>query len=294
MAPPRNRRPGFSRRAQYGLFITYVAMVVGALVGAALLLISEFNPAAFAWLRGAASEVTTPVASAGSWVQRGVASVPSGVGQYFGVVSENQRLKAELAANRDIVMRARALAHENSRLRAVMKLRDPIVEPVARARLVSSTASSTRRYGILNAGSNQGVRPGQPVRGPEGLIGRVIETSFNTSRVLLAVDPESVVPVRRLRDGLPAFAHGRGDGLIDVRSADIASVQFQAGDIFVTSGTGGVFPPNIPVARVIENARDTVRARAYANPNALDFALVTRPFLPPPPQQPPVNASGAR
>ena len=46
MAPPGNRRPGFSRRAQYGLFLTYVGAISGALIGGVLLLLSAFNPTA--------------------------------------------------------------------------------------------------------------------------------------------------------------------------------------------------------------------------------------------------------
>ena len=291
MAPPRTRRPGFSRRAQYGLFLGYVLAVLGALIGAALLLLSTFNPPAYAWLRGGAAEVTTPIASGLDWVRRGIVGVPGGIGQYFGVVSENQRLKAELEANRLMMMRARALAQENARLRALMGLRDPLIQPVARARLVSSTATSTRRYGTLNAGAWQGVRSGQPVRGPEGLIGRVVEVSPNTARILLIVDPESIVPVKRLSDGLPAIASGRGDGLLDIRPAEVMNVAFRAGDVFVTSGTGGLFPPNIPVARARANGVGAAEARVYANPDGMDFALVMRPFLPAPAASPTPAAS---
>ena len=63
MAPPRNRRPGFSRRAQYGLFISYVIAAGGALVGVILLLLSTFHPPAFAAVRGTFSELVTPIAS---------------------------------------------------------------------------------------------------------------------------------------------------------------------------------------------------------------------------------------
>ncbi len=51
MAPPKNRRPGFSRRAQYGLFLGYVIAAAGALVGAILLVISAIDPTGFASLR---------------------------------------------------------------------------------------------------------------------------------------------------------------------------------------------------------------------------------------------------
>ena len=101
MAPPRNRRPGFSRRAQYGLFIGYVIAVAGVLIGAALLVLSTFNPPAFAAVRGVFAEITTPVASAFAWLRGGVAGVPSGVSSYVNVRGENARLK-KLLADRDL------------------------------------------------------------------------------------------------------------------------------------------------------------------------------------------------
>ena len=286
MAPPRNRRPGFSRRAQYGLFLGYVLLLGGALIGVVLLLISTLNPPAFAPLRSTLSEITTPVSSAFDWARRGLASIPGGIVSYFGVHSENARLKQQIVNDKRLVAEARTLGQENRHLRDMLKLRDVATDAVIIARLVNSSSSSTRRYATLNAGSWQGVKHGQPVREPDGLIGQVIETGPNTSRVLLVVDAESIVPVRRIRDGMPAIASGRGDGLIEVRSANVANLLFQPGDTFVTSGTGGVFPPNVPVARVIKTARDVATAEPSANPDSLDFALVQQVFLPEPPPAP--------
>lgn len=280
MAPSRNRRPGFSRRAQYSLFLSYVIAVAGALVGAVLLALATLDPPAFAALRAATAEVTTPVSSGIAAIGRGIASIPASVSDYIGVRRQNEQLRKELADNHALLMRARTLSYDNRRLKTLLQLRESVPNPVVAARLVSSSASSTRRFAVLNAGSWQGVKQGQPVRGPEGLIGRVLETGPNTARVLLLSDPESVVPVRRTRDGLPALAAGRGDGLLDIRSASLANVGFEPGDIFVTSGTGGIYSPNIPVARVLKRARDTALARTFAQPDTLDFALVQEGFLP--------------
>src|SRR5947207_5612243 len=96
LAPQRNRRPGFSRRAQYGLFLGYVAAGIGAVGAAAMLLLSTFNPPAYAVVRGAISELTTPIASALSWTRRSVANVPGGVSSYFGVRAENQALRKKI------------------------------------------------------------------------------------------------------------------------------------------------------------------------------------------------------
>ncbi|WP_375397301.1 rod shape-determining protein MreC [uncultured Sphingomonas sp.] len=288
MAPPRNRRPGFSRRAQYSLFLGYVIAVAGSLVGAGLLVVSAINPPAFSALRAGAGELTAPIGWGLGAVIGGVAALPSDIGGYFGVHNENVRLKQELAAERASLLRARALAFENRRLKLLLSLREPGSDPVATARLVGSSASSTRRYATLYAGLLQGLCAGQSVRGPSGLIGRVLEAGPNTARVLMLVDPESIVPVRRTRDGAAGFAAGRGDTLLDVKPIALANAEFQPGDVLVTSGVGGIYPPNIPVALVVSRSRDGALARPVEHPDAMDFATVLPAYLPPlpPPAEP--------
>jgi rod shape-determining protein MreC len=288
MAPSRNRRPGFSRRAQYSLFLGYVIAVAGALVGAVLLALGTLDPPAFAALRATVAEVTTPISSGIAGVGRGIGSIPSSIADHFAVHQENAQLRKELSDAHALLLRARSLSYDNFRLKALLQIRERVPDPVVTARLVSSSASSTRRYAILNAGSWQGVRDGQPVRGPEGLIGRILESGPNSARVLLLSDPESIVPVRRTRDGLPALAAGRGDGLIDIRSVSVANAAFEPGDVFVTSGTGGIYSPEIPVARVIKRAKDIALARSFTEPDTLDFALVQQAYMPPvpPPRSP--------
>lgn len=286
MAPPHNRRPGFSRRAQYSFFLAYVVALAGAIVSAVLLALSSLDPPAFASLRASVAEVATPLSSGISGVGNWLGSIPGGIGDYIAVRDQNAALRKQLADQHALFMRARSLSYDNRRLLALLQVRERIAEPVVAARLVSSSGSSTRRFAVLNAGSWQGVATGQPVRGPEGLIGRVLETGPNSARVLLLIDPESVVPVRRTRDGVPALAAGRGDGLIDVKSVALATADFGPGDVFVTSGTGGIYPPNIPVARVIRRGRDAAVARSFAQADTLDYALVQRPFMPAPPPIP--------
>jgi rod shape-determining protein MreC len=283
MAPSNNRRPGFSRRAQYGVFASYVFAVAGMLVGVILLALSYFDPTTFGAARTAVAEVTAPVSSVLSYAGRTVGSVPDGVGSYFMVHEQNLALRRQIADDHAVTMRARAINYENRRLKALLGLRERISVPVVSARLVSSSPTSTRRFAVLNAGSWQNVERGQPVLGPDGLIGQIVESGPNTARVLLLTDPESSVPVRRTRDGLPALAVGRGDGLIDVRSVSNAAATFAPNDVFVTSGAGGVYPPNVPVARVLRHGRDIVLAEAVMRASTLDFALVQRAFLPAPP-----------
>lgn len=280
MAAPPNRRPGFSRRAQYGEFLKYVVAVSGALVAAAMVALSMFDPSTFAALRLAISELTAPVSTGMAQVGSAVASTPGTVADYFAVHERNAALRREIDDMHAMSVRARSIAVENRRLKRLLAVHDRTIDPVATARLVSSSITSTRRYAILNAGFRQGVLSGQPVRGPDGLVGRVIESGPDTARVLLLADPESVVPVRRTRDGLAAIAAGRGDGLLEVRAANLADGSFRLGDLLVTSGSGGIYGPDIPVATIVSRTRDTVLARALEAPDSFDYAQVQKAYQP--------------
>lgn len=280
MAPPPNRRLGFSRRAQYSAFITWVVMVSGLLIAAAVLALAKFDPATFASLRVALSEITAPVSTLFARTGQAVASTPAVVSDYFAVRQRNAELRKRIDDMETLFVRARALSVENRRLKRLMRTYDRTLDPVATARLVSSSVTSSRRYAILNAGYNQGVLPGQPVRGPDGLVGRIVESGPDTARVLLLGDPESIVPVRRTRDGQPAIVSGRGDGWLEVRAVNLSDASFRKDDLLVTSGAGGIYGPNIPVAKVVSRSGETVLARPLELPSSFDYALVQKVYLP--------------
>jgi len=280
MAPPKTRRPGFSRRAQYGLFIGYVVAVGGVVLAVLLLVLAVVDPRGFGALRGAALDATTPVSSAGRAIVNGVTGAGDAIGHYFMAASQNDDLKRRLEVAERELVEARALRYENARLKRLLKLGATVEDEVAVARIVSSSFDSSRRLATITAGSSDGIEVGQPVRAPEGLIGRIIETGRFASRVLLLTDGASNVPVRLVRNGIPAMATGRGDGTLDIKPLEVGANPFRKGDIFVTSGTGGIFPPNIPAAIVVSVSRDETLARPLANPARSDFAVVQRVYMP--------------
>jgi len=280
VARPSTRRPGFSRRAQYGLFLSYVIAVGGMLFAALLLLIAIVDPTGFNALKGAALDVTRPVGSAGRSVVRFFAGVGDSIGDYWRAGAQNAELRRRLQDTRRKLIEAQATEMENKRLKALLKLSEGLEDEVAVTRIVGSSFDSVRRLATLAAGASSGVRPGQPVRSADGLIGRVIETGRWASRVLLVSDGASNVPVRLVRDGTPAIAGGHGDGTIDLKTLEVGRNPFRRGDVLVTSGVGGVFPPNIPVAVVVSVDGDRTVAKPLADPSAVDYAVVLNVYQP--------------
>lgn len=274
MAPPSNRHPGFSRRAQYSTFVAYLIAAAGAVLGAIFLVVSHRNDGAMAGPRSAASDLTAAPATAAAATRAAGASWLDSLSGYFVSGSETARLRKEVDLARVQRVEALALREENQRLKALLQLIESDGKPVAVARLIGSTHSSTRRFATLSVGTTSGVRQGMPVRTPHGLIGRVLEVGARTGRVLLITDNESIVPVRRSTDGVAAFAIGRGDGLLQIRLVNLGVNPLKVGDALVTSGSGGLYRPGVAMAIVTKLTADGAVAQPLGNPDAAELVIV--------------------
>jgi rod shape-determining protein MreC len=280
MAPATGSRPGWSRRAQYSLFFSFLAVIAGIIIGLTLLAVSLVAPKTFAELRGAALDVTGPVASALHEVTATVKGLASGAGNYWDAASQNAELKRQNKAMLQRMVEAKAIAQENRQLKATLQLRGHTRQTVAVGRIVGSSFNSPRRFAIFSAGSSDGVRVGMPVRSADGLVGRVIDAGALASRLLLVSDRSNIVPARLLRSGIPVISQGRGDGTVDVRPLEVGRNPFRRGDIIITSGTGGLYPPLVPVARIVKLDDDGAVAIPLADPANTSFAIVEPPYEP--------------
>ncbi len=274
MAPPSSRRSGFSKKAQYSLFTGYLLAGAGALLGLGLLALSLWQPSAFAPLRGAATDVVAPAGKVTAATRSGSQGFVASIAGYFSAGTQNAELRREMEIARIRLAEADAVKAENRRLKGLLGLSDGDTKPVAVARLIGSTATSGRRHAYISAGAGDGVQPGMPVVSERGVIGRVLETGRNSARVLLLTDSESVLPVRRAKDNIIAFAEGRGDGLLRIRLVNLGVNPLKVGDLMVTSGAGGYYRPGVAVAVIAKITPDGGIAQLIAEPGATNFVAV--------------------
>ncbi|MEO9600758.1 rod shape-determining protein MreC [Parasphingorhabdus sp.] len=274
MAPPINRRPGFSKRAQYSIFASFLLGILGAVLGLLLLLVSFIDPQGFAALRTIGAETMAPVSKSLAEIGGATGNAGDEISAYFKAGSKNAAMQRELEQNRIEILEARALKQENERLKRLLDLTEEIPDSIAMARLISSTASSTRRIATIGVGSSSGLETGQPVRSPQGLVGRILETGPTTARVLLVSDTKNVTPVQRASDSLAAFATGRGDGTVDIQPINIGTNPFEGGDLVITSGSGGLYSPGTPVAVVVRITETGAIGRVLASPAKVSHAIV--------------------
>jgi rod shape-determining protein MreC len=227
------------------------------------------------WLAGAAlllAIVLLLVPGAGrvaeGWASRGVVGLQAAVAavaeQVRGGVDTMQRaaeLRAENRALREQVERLQAeitqlheLELENYELRQLAGLQPlPLRNELIPARVVGRDPLPFVQVIALDVGSEQGVREDMPVVTWRGLIGRVIDVQPTTARVLLITDASSAVAVRvqAPESRATGVVRGRNDALLLLQYVE-QQAPLETGDLLITSGLGGVFPPGVPVGKVVQ------------------------------------------
>ena len=207
-----------------------------------------------------------------------VARMPA---QALGRVTEHfdaqERLLAENRELHEKVLQHAAAAQEVTLLRAEQAQLLAMRETQARydgngilAQVVYNARNPFTRKIVVDKGMTQGAQAGMPVIDGSGVVGQVTNVGTFTSEVTLVTEKDQSVPVMLLRNGLRAVAVGSGkDGSIDVPFMPV-SADIQAGDMFVTSGIDGTYPPGLVVAKVanVDKNAAYVFAKILARPAA--------------------------
>jgi len=200
------------------------------------------------------------------------ASIARRIGDFFVTHSslreENARLTRDNFANEARLQQLEALRAENAQLRALLEARGQIGIELVTAEVLYAARDPFTRKVVVDRGSQHDVRAGQAVVDDRGVVGQVTRVYPWLAEVTLITDKGQFVPVQNLRNGLRAVLSGTGnDGALDLRFIPL-NADFQNGDQLVTSGIDGVYPPGLPVARVmqVERNADQIFARITCAP----------------------------
>ncbi len=166
------------------------------------------------------------------------------------LLEENRRLQQENLVLRGKTLQLAAFTAEISRYRALLRSSQLVGHEVMVAEIISVTSDPTRHLLILDKGADDSVQIGQPLLGAKGLMGQIVEVGTHSSRALLISDQTHAVPVQINRNGVRGIAEGIGDLDRLVIRHIAATTDILVGDLLVTSGLGGRFPPGYPVAVV--------------------------------------------
>lgn len=158
------------------------------------------------------------------------------------LLEENRKLLNDIALFREA-------QQENIRLRDLLKFKEKYALETQVARVIAKDVSTEFRAIRLNRGENAGIKKNMAVVSNEGIVGRILRTTKNTSDVVTLLDlnsaVDSIVERSRVRGVIEGMTDQSCQLLYTVRTDDI-----QPGDTLVSSGLGGIFPKGVLVGTV--------------------------------------------
>ncbi|GAC1408371.1 MAG: hypothetical protein NVSMB6_07260 [Burkholderiaceae bacterium] len=197
-----------------------------------------------------------------------------GVGEYFSSLTrlkeQNKQMRLEQAHNAQRLQQAEHLLAENNQLRRLLGTSERLPVKAVLAELLYDARDAFTRKVVLDRGTQHGVALGQPVIDDIGVVGQVTRVFPFSSEVTLLTDRDQAISVQIVRSGLRSVAYGGGQsGLLDLRFMS-SNADIQVGDVLVTSGIDGIYPPGLAVAKVarIENKSTDAFAHIVCQPAA--------------------------
>jgi rod shape-determining protein MreC len=189
------------------------------------------------------------------------------VGTYFSsqraLADDNAALQAELLSQAPLVQGYPAVEKENARLRGLMKLEARVpVDATAAEVLYSSRDPFTQKL-FVDKGEAAGVQAGRAVIDSIGVVGQVTRVFPYMSEVTLVTDKDHAVPVKVERSGVRTVMYGAGAARPPELRYLSPSIEIQPGDLLVTSGIDGTYPPGLAVALVVSVERETGQSFAH-------------------------------
>jgi len=191
---------------------------------------------------------------------------------------QNEALKKENDYLRVKLQQTHALALESQALRQALQLRDRANLPMRAAEIIGTSATADFRTVTIDRGTSDGVREDMAVVAAAGAVGRVVQPSGHAAKVQLLVDRNAAAAVKVERSGAQGIVMGSGESLLRLEYMS-TTADLKVGDVLITSGIDGVYPPGFAVGRIetLDRAGGTfrtIRVRPAVSFSDLEQVLV--------------------
>ncbi len=181
------------------------------------------------------------------------------------IQNENEALQCRRIELAQVSSSAAQLSTENAQLRRLLNMQgNKSEQPAVVAEVLYEAPTPFNRRLIFDRGELDGVAPGMPVIDEGGVVGQIVRVTPVSSEAALLTDEVVSIPVQLMRTGLRLIAFGSNQpGKIEVRYFS-SDADIKPGDLLITSGIGGAYPPGLTVGKIDSVDRDASSGFAHA------------------------------
>ncbi len=257
-----------------------VAVICATIAALILVFIPRDDPAVVSF-RQLMVELTAPIISLLSLPGEGLDRVYLRAQGYNALLVENQALRAENQRLQGAEAELQRTALLLDRYRDVLRMDVGDDIGFVGTRIMADMRSPFARTVLADAGAKQGARIGLAVVGDKGVVGRIVATSANTSRILLVTDLNSHIPVVIGAKRVRAVMSGTNSGFPKIEFVSKAD-SVLAEDVVLTSGDGGEVPAGFKIGVIVETETG-MAVQLAQNIDHLTLARIiwTKPAEPP-------------
>ena len=257
-----------------------ITLLILIFLSTAIFIVGKANTGLSDRARSSLADVTVPVLDVLSKPILGLDWAAKRMVDMIFVYRENDHLREINRRLRDWQARALRLEQENQRFEKLLNVQNDFGKTVITPRVVADASGPFVHAKLLNVGKDDGIRKGQVATDDFGLVGQIVAVGQRSARLLLLTDLNSRVPVLVGAKQNPAILAGDNTRFPTIVFLPVG-VQAMPGDLVVTSGAGGVFPPRLPIGRVVSSRDDVIRVQLFSDSDRLDFVNILD-FRPPP------------
>ncbi len=252
--------------------LSAVALLIASVM---LLVAGRMNPMVTDTIRNNIVDAVMPVVDVVARPIHSVIQMGKSTNEIFYIRHENAALRSENTQLRKQLLAAQQANLENIHLRELLNFVGAQETSYITARVVADSRSPYLHSVSIDAGSTDGVKKGQAVVNAVGLVGRIIEVGEHSARILLVTDLNSRIPIMT--------STSRYRGILGGSNTDAPELHYiptdnstVLGEVVITSGDGGYFPPGLPIGTIQTIEKDKITVKPFVEWNRLEFVSIVK------------------
>ncbi|MDC3072088.1 rod shape-determining protein MreC [bacterium] len=249
----------------FNLFLIILCLV--------LVFLGKFDLVAVRNFKAFLSDFLAPITYAFNKPVKEIAGVIEEVKSAGVLRDENIRLKSEIRRLKALNSKSASNEFELLELRELLKVIPKNKNKIVTGRALTAPGGIFANTVLINAGKKDGIKTGQPAISSLGLVGHVVNVGLNTSRVLLIIDINSMIPIYLTESNWPAVVQGQNGELLKIKFLS-SEADLIEGESLETSGHGGRLPPGINVGNVIKSFSGKYYVKPTVNFHRLTYVSI--------------------